>query len=137
VKLQKEWTAPIYAFYHATPDIGYEDGRRFHGFRCAARGCKKVVRRFLDKSDARSTGNLRKHAKSCWGEEAVEAAGTVKNATEARESIVKTLRANGSITTAFEVAGKGRVTYSHRPHTKTETKSFIPLSYPRNNIDQS
>jgi hypothetical protein len=95
------------------------------------------VRRFLDKSYAPLTGNLCKHAKSCWGVEAVEAAGTVKNATEARDNIVKALRADGSITAAFEVAGKTRVTYSHRPHTKTETKSITPLSFPEKKNDQS
>ena len=61
---------------HSTnrPEIGYEDGRRFHSFRCAAWSCKQRVHRYLDKKDGKSTGNLRKHAKSCWGAEAVEVA---------------------------------------------------------------
>jgi len=48
-----------------------------HVFECAAGKCKarngRDVRRFLDKGDAKSTSNMRKHAKGCWGEEAVAA----------------------------------------------------------------
>lgn len=121
-RLSKEWNAPVYAFYEPVPDVGYEGGRRFHSFRCAARGCKQRIRRYLDKNDAKSTSNLRKHAKSCWGAEAVEVAGTVKTAAEARENIVKPLQTTGSITAVFERTKKGSVTYSHRQHTKTETK---------------
>ena len=67
------------------PDVGYKGGHRYHSFRCAGRGCKQRICRYLDKNDAKSTSNLRKHAKSCWGTEAVEIAGTVKTAAEARE----------------------------------------------------
>ena len=42
-KLRKDWTAPIYAFHKPVPDIGYEEGRRFHTFHCAAKGCKKTI----------------------------------------------------------------------------------------------
>ena len=48
------------------------------------------------------------------------AAGTAK---DARESVVKEIKGSGSITAAFERKGKGKVTFSHRQHTKTETKS--------------
>jgi hypothetical protein len=121
-RLSKDWNAPVYAFYEPVPEIGYEDGRRYHSFRCAARGCKQRIRQYLDKKDGKSMGNLRKHAKSCWGAEAVEAAGTVKTAAEAREHIAKPLQTNGSITAVFEQTKKGKITYSHRQHTKTETK---------------
>ena len=48
------------------------------------------------------------------------ATGTAK---DARESVVKEIKGSGSITAAFERKGKGKVTFSHRQHTKTETKS--------------
>jgi hypothetical protein len=90
-----------------------------------AKSCKKKIRRYLDKKDAKSTSNLRKHAKSCWGTEAVEAADRTKDVTEARDSVVKPLSKDGSITAIFERVGKGKVSYSHRQHTKTEAK-YVP-----------
>ena len=83
------------------------------------------MRRYLDKSDAKSTSNLRKHAKSCWGAETVEAADRTKDVSEARDSVVKPLGKDGSITAIFERVGKGKVTYSHRQHTKAQTKYVI------------
>jgi hypothetical protein len=62
---------------------------------------------------------MRKHAKKCWGTETVEIVDQAKNATVAQESIIKPLCTTGSITAAFE--RKGKVTYSHRQHTKTES----------------
>jgi endonuclease V-like protein UPF0215 family len=121
-RLKKGWTAPIYAFYDPTPEVGYENSRRYHLFRCAGRGCKKAIRRYLDTGDSSSTANLRKHAKACWGVEAVEAAQSVRDIQEARESVVKPLARNGSIASAFEHQGKGVITYSNRQHTRTETR---------------
>lgn len=49
--------------------IGQKQNRRYHEFKCAAKSCKgrsREVRRFLDKKHAKSTSNLRKHAKKCW-----------------------------------------------------------------------
>jgi hypothetical protein len=125
-RLQKDWNAPIYAFFDPIPNIDYEKGRRFHEFVCGAKGCKRKVRRYLDKKDARSTSNLRKHAKSCWGAGAVEAADRTQDVLEARDSVVKPLSKDGTITAVFERVGKGKVSYSHRQHTKTETK-YVPL----------
>jgi hypothetical protein len=81
-RLSKDWNALVYAFSQPVPEIGYEEGRCYHSFRCAAWGCKQCICRYLNKKDRKSTGNLRKHAKSCWGAEAIEA---VKTAAEARE----------------------------------------------------
>ncbi|KAG1768273.1 hypothetical protein EV702DRAFT_979552, partial [Suillus placidus] len=116
------WTSPIYAFFHPEPDIEYVCGRRSHIFKCAAKGCQKRIHRFLDTSDAKSTGNLHKHVKVCWGEHALEAASETKNATEARMTVVQSILETGSIQTSFDRKGKGKVTYSHRQHTKTETR---------------
>ncbi|TFY61175.1 hypothetical protein EVG20_g7153 [Dentipellis fragilis] len=47
------------------------------------------------------------------------------NISVAREKIVKPFLRDGSITAAFERSKKGKVTYSHRQHTKAETKAEI------------
>ncbi|RDX40258.1 hypothetical protein OH76DRAFT_1366486, partial [Lentinus brumalis] len=76
-RLQAAWDAPTYAFFSTDVVIGHDnDGRRYHEFKCAAKPCKtqRPVRRYLDKGDAQSTSNLRKHAKRCWGEDTVELA---------------------------------------------------------------
>ena len=125
----KEWNAPIYAFFNATPMIQYTNGRRSHVFECLAKNCRgkgrdqRCVNRFLDKKDAKSTSNLRKHAKICWGEETVEAADETRDVNLAKKIVAKhgSLK-DGSLTTVFERNGKGKVSYSHRQHTKAETK---------------
>ncbi len=40
----------------------------------------------------------------------------------AREVLAKSKLRDGSITAEFERIGKGKVTYSHRQHTKTEAR---------------
>ena len=121
-RLKKDWTAPIYAFYQPIPSVDHDNRWRFHEFTCAAIGCKKKVRRYLDKKDSNSTGNLRKHAKQCWRVETLAATDQTKNASEARASVTNLVSKNGLITAIFERLGKGKVTYSHRQHTKTEAK---------------
>jgi hypothetical protein len=81
------------------------------------------VNRYVDKGDASSTSNLRKHAKLCWGDDVVKAADETKDAKLARGIVAKSGMGNASITAMFERAkNKGVVTYSHTQHTKTETK---------------
>ena len=124
-RLTKDWAAPIYAFFRTVPSVEYDEGRRLHIFQCAAQVCKhktRGVRRFLDKGDAKSTGNLRKHAKRCWGEEIVAAADKAKNASEVRQTTIKGRLNLESITAAFERTGKGKVSYSHWQHTTTESR---------------
>jgi hypothetical protein len=100
--------------------------RRVHVFECAAGKCRgkngRDVRRYLDTSDAKSTSSLRRHAKNCWGEEAVEAADNTQDLEGAREVLGKTKLRDGSITAEFERIGKGKITYSHRQHTSTESR---------------
>ena len=95
---------------------------------CAAKGCKKKVHCYLDKKDAKSTSYLQKHAKSCWGTKAVEAADKTKDVTKAHDSVVKLLLKDGLITAVFERVGKKKVSYSHQQHTKTETK-YVAATY--------
>jgi hypothetical protein len=118
-RMKKKWNAPIYGFFGATPDIEYKDNRRAHLFRCSAKGCSTVVRRFVGR-DA-STSNLIKHAKKCWGDDTVKAASDAKDAHEVRETVVGSILKDGSITAVFARKTK-EVAYSHRQHTKMETK---------------
>jgi hypothetical protein len=118
----KQWNSPIYAFFDPTPKVVVIKGRRAHEFKCQAKSCKATVRRFLDKADAHSTGNMRKHVRSCWGADVLQAAGEAKNANEVRSKIVGSILRDGSITAAFERKGKGKVTYSHCQHTRAETR---------------
>ena len=80
------------------------------------------MHRYIGTSDAQSTGNMRKHVKKCWGEEALSRADSIKNADEARVQLGGAGLKDGSITAAFERSGKGKVRYSHRQHTKAEIK---------------
>ena len=84
--------------------------------------CKYKCRRYLDKGDANSTGNLRKHVKTCWGGDVLKAAVDVDNVDVVREDIVVAINSTGSITASFERKGKGKVTYSNRQHTRAETR---------------
>lgn len=65
---------------------------------------------------------MHKHAKKCWGEEAVAAAVATKDLDAARECMAKHKLRDGSITAEFERIGKEKVTYSHRQHTRTESR---------------
>lgn len=124
-RLLREWDAPIYVFFKATPAIEYFDNRKAHVFECAARSChcrSRFVRRYLDKGDAKSTSNLRRHAKICWGAEAVLAADDTRDVRTARKALSKDASMDGSITSAFQRVAKGAVTYSHRQHTKAEAR---------------
>ena len=70
-------------------------------------------------SDAKSTSNLQKHAKICWGEDAVASADGTKDVHAARQALVNLK--DSSITAAFQRVTSSRVTYSHRSHTAAET----------------
>jgi hypothetical protein len=109
-------------FFNPKPCIVTIEGRRAHEFKCLGKGCKATIRRYLDKKDARSTGNMWKHVRACWGKDALVAADNAKDATEARTKIVRGFLRNGSITASFEWKGKGQVTYSHCQHTRAEMR---------------
>ncbi len=125
-RLSKGWNSPVYVFFRQTPRIEYKKECRCHIFECAAANCKgrtgRDVRRFLDTGDANLTGNMWKHAKICWGAETVTAADATKDLFGAREVLTKSKLKDGSITAEFARIGKGKVTYSHRQHTKTEAR---------------
>jgi hypothetical protein len=68
---------------------------------------------------------MRKHAKRCWSTDIVASADNAKNANEVWLTTVKGILDPQSITAAFEWKGKGKVTFSHRQHTKTESRAEI------------
>lgn len=100
---------------------------------CMGKGNSRIVCRYLDTGDAKSTSNLRKHAK--WKEDAVATADNMRNVQAAPEVLGKMKPGNASITEAFKRAAKGTVTYSHHQHTITEAQwvTFINPLGPYNN----
>ena len=106
-----EFHSPIYGlFKHAR--VVEVDNRPAHEFKCHRRTCTAKVQCYLDTKDAGSTGNLRKHAKACWGEAVVKAVDTAINATEVRTKLVSNVLKDGSITMAFETKSRERGNYS-------------------------
>jgi hypothetical protein len=127
-QLMKQWNTSIYAFFKPIPIIDHIDGQHAHIFECNAKTCigkgknGRQVRRYLNMADATFTSNLRWHTKICWGQETVEAAGSTNNISEACAVLRNSILKDGSITAAFEGVGKGKVTFSHRQHTKAESR---------------
>ena len=117
---KNERNSPIYAFFEA-PRLVNQKGRPAHKFKCSRRGCAATVRHYLDKKDAGSTGNLCKHAKACWGGAAVDAADNAASADEVCKAIILNILKDGSIAVAYKLK-KGMTTYSHRQHTREQTK---------------
>ena len=64
-----------------------------HDFTSNAKVCKgreknpRLVHRYLDTSDSKLTGGLRRHAKICWGEENVARADEARNIEEACQKL--------------------------------------------------
>ncbi|KIK75677.1 hypothetical protein PAXRUDRAFT_172069 [Paxillus rubicundulus Ve08.2h10] len=81
------------------------------------------VCQFLDTGDKGSTGNMWKHVRSCWGEDVLKTMSEAKDLEMAHDRVKKCTE-NGSVAVAFEQKGKGKVSYSHRQHTRAETKGF-------------
>jgi hypothetical protein len=129
-RMKKGWNTTVYAFYDPNPATEYNsNGRKCHVFRCTGRGCTQLIKRYLDTSDAQSTGNMRRHVKKCWGEDVLSAAESTKDPKE-RTKVIRDYRLSGSIAAAFERKGKGKVTYSHQTHTRTETRYHLRLTHP-------
>lgn len=135
-RLSEEWVSPVYAFFERTPSIVTVDGRRVHEFTCTASNCKgrsrnpRTVRRYLDTTDRNSTGNLRKHARLCWGIEILQDADACGDLESARKGVLNAKKQkDGSITASFERMGKGKITYSHRQHDKPQTRFVNHLMF--------
>jgi hypothetical protein len=113
--LKRTWRSPIYSFFKPNVAFQYHEDRPCHVFTCAAPKCKArggVVRRFQDSKDKSSTANLKHHALRCFGEDAVNAAISGKQAP----------KLSSSIFALFARKGKQPVKYSHRVHTNPEVR---------------
>ncbi|KAI0659197.1 hypothetical protein C8Q70DRAFT_891513, partial [Cubamyces menziesii] len=119
-RLKTRWTSPVYGFFKDAY-LDTVGTRRAHVFACARKGCQVTINRFLDRKD-RSTGNMKKHAEACWGEEAVSRGMSTGSAEGARKTVVTSILETGRISTFFSWKKKGKVTYSHMQHTKEETR---------------
>ncbi|KIM56044.1 hypothetical protein SCLCIDRAFT_133491, partial [Scleroderma citrinum Foug A] len=119
--LKTQWNSPIYAFFKPNPTIEYVGGRRSHVFQCNAKCCTHGMHWFLDKGDARSTGNMCKHVKRCWGKDVMHQVLEAKSFKVAQDA-VKCYQSNGIITATFERKSNTKKTYSHLSHTKLQTR---------------
>ncbi|KAF8873433.1 hypothetical protein BD779DRAFT_1451904 [Infundibulicybe gibba] len=102
------WRSPVYAFFKRDVKIGFDNGRKYHFFTCAARKCKNHggVRRYQDSKDRAATSNLKTHALKCFGAAAIDAAfKKTKSSTQ-----------NGSVFAAFARQGERPVTVTYRAH---------------------
>ena len=76
--LQPGWHSPIYGFFLTKISIAYDEGWKYHFFRCASKNCKgkgqKGVHHYLDSKDCAATSNLKSHAVRCFGRDVVESA---------------------------------------------------------------
>ena len=72
------WRSSIYGFFKAKVSIGYDEGQKFHFFKCAFKNCKgkghKGVWHYLDSKDRAAMSNLKSHALRCFGQDLVESA---------------------------------------------------------------
>jgi hypothetical protein len=75
--------------------------------------------------DTQSTGNMHKHAKTCWGDDALNATGSAANADEIQTKIVRGILRNRSITGSFERKGNRKRTYSNWPLSCADIKAEI------------
>jgi hypothetical protein len=71
----------------------------------------------------KSTGNLRKHARLCWGTDIIDKADEAKDIMSICNGLAAAQKQrDGSITVSFERLGKGKVMYMIRQHTYMETR---------------
>ncbi|KAJ7748897.1 hypothetical protein B0H16DRAFT_1210865, partial [Mycena metata] len=117
-RLKEHWTAPIYSFFKPAQLKFDSDGRAYHYFRCTSTTCKynaKAVKRYTDTTDATGTSNLKKHARKCFGDAAVDAA--VKGAKlDTRDS---------SIHAAFGRSSSKPKPVLSRPFTLVELRAIL------------
>lgn len=92
------------------------------------RGCKVSIKRWLHKKDRNSTSNLCKHVRKCFGDEALDCVDEVGSASKAHNGVQAYVRSGDLLVSFTHTASKGKVTYSVRQHTRTQTRS-VPVLY--------
>jgi hypothetical protein len=117
-RLKMSWHSPVYGFFSKSIVIGYENGRKFHYFKCTAKKCKSNggVRRYQDSKDRAATGNLKSHAVKCFGQDVVDAAFG---------SAAKSGARDGSIFASFARQGQQPLSVTHRAHTNYEVRAHV------------
>ncbi|KAI1785791.1 hypothetical protein LXA43DRAFT_899061, partial [Ganoderma leucocontextum] len=121
-RARQRWRSPVYGFFLSEVEVAYKDGRRSHLFQCAAKGCGVCIRRYLDTKDHASSGNLFKHARLCWTNEAVDHAIELGDADVVHEKLVKPKAQSKSITEFFSQTNGKKMKYSHHALTKIDTR---------------
>ncbi|KAJ7871618.1 hypothetical protein B0H14DRAFT_3439341 [Mycena olivaceomarginata] len=89
-----QWTTPVYQFFHPLV-LKFDEGDKdcpYTWFACNSKHCKAStgangIRRYMDKSDAIATKNVKRHATKCFCEASVEAAAAGVKATPADTSL--------------------------------------------------
>jgi hypothetical protein len=59
---------------------------------------------------------------NCWGCDIVDNSEDANTIESARQALKGAELRDGSITAVFDRTGKGKITYSHRTHTESETQ---------------
>ncbi|KAL6298129.1 hypothetical protein BKA93DRAFT_744773, partial [Sparassis latifolia] len=120
--VRQDWKSVAYAFFKLEVTIEVDVmGKHIHMFHCVNRGCRTKISRWLDNGNKGSTGNMRKHIKACWEEEALAATDEMKNVDDVCPAVEKFAR-SGSIMASFTRKGKGKVTYSTWQHSRQECR---------------
>ncbi|KAJ3965122.1 hypothetical protein EV361DRAFT_763883, partial [Lentinula raphanica] len=93
----------VYAFFDAEPEIEFENDEvspEYLVFRCSHCGTK--IRQGINTSDKGSTGNVSRHARKCWGDEAFNAAKD--SSLEKARAAVRTFgkKSQGKLTAALK-----------------------------------
>ncbi|KAI6016602.1 hypothetical protein BKA83DRAFT_4465309 [Pisolithus microcarpus] len=128
--MDTDWTSSIYAFFSPVPAIAYVNRRDCHVFKCLGKSCKHSMHWFLDKADKGSTGNMRRHVQSCWGQDILDAAGSVATL-EASCALIQRFAANGSIAHSFKWKGQGKPAYSTGSTQRKKQESLRPYEIVR------
>jgi hypothetical protein len=89
-----QWTASVYQFFKL-PVLKFDaedNDRPFTWFACDAKHCKagfgaNGIRRYMDKSDATATKNLKRHAIKCFSQATVDAAAEGVKISSADQSL--------------------------------------------------
>ena len=117
--LKKTWCLVVYGFFKNKVVIGYEEGRKYHLFKCAAKCCKGKggVQHYQDSQDCMAMSNLKIHSMKCFGADAVDA--TFKKS--------PVTIPGASIFASFAQLGQWAVSFLHWAHTSDETR-FVSLS---------
>ena len=116
--LKKTWHLAVYSFFKNKVVIGYEEGRKYHLFKCAAKHCKGKggIWCYQDLQDCVATSNLKMHAIKYFDADAVDAAFKMGPVTIP----------GASIFASFAQLGQWAVSFSHQAHTSDETR-FVSL----------